>query len=59
MVVAIPVVDGSDQEQLDLLKKGLKHHGVRKVAYEGALAGGNSFTAHTFTESSSASAGGG
>jgi hypothetical protein len=50
MVVAIPVVDGSDPEQLDRLKKGLRHHGVRKVAYEGALAGGSAFTAHTFTE---------
>jgi hypothetical protein len=50
MVVAIPIVDGSDQEQLDMLKKGLRHHGVRKTAYEGALAGGDGFTSHTFTE---------
>ncbi len=33
-----------------MLRKNLKHHRVRKVAYEGALAGGNSFTAHTFNE---------
>jgi RNA polymerase sigma factor (sigma-70 family) len=49
-VIAIPVVDGSDQDQLDMLKKNLKHHRVRKVAYEGALSSGDAFTAHTFNE---------
>ena len=50
LIIAIPVADASDDEQLALVGKGITHHQVRSVTMTGLAAGGKSFTAHTFLE---------
>ena len=50
LIIAIPVADASDDEQLALVGKGITHHQVRGVTMTGLAAGGKSFTAHTFLE---------
>jgi Transglutaminase-like superfamily len=50
LVIAIPVVDASDDEQLALVRKGLTHHEVRGTTMTGLARAGESFTAHTFLE---------
>ena len=49
-IIAIPVVDASDDVQLALVGKGLSHHEVRSTVATGLSGAGNSFTAHTFLE---------
>jgi hypothetical protein len=50
LIVAVPVADPSDPEQVARVRKGLTHHGVRHAALLGLLAAGNSYTNHTFLE---------
>jgi hypothetical protein len=50
LIIAIPVVDASDDEQLALVQKGLSHHEVRSTTMTGLSGAGKSFTAHTFLE---------
>jgi hypothetical protein len=50
MILCIPLADGSDPAQVDLIDKGLTHHRVCGVACAGALAGGKAFASHTFCE---------
>jgi hypothetical protein len=50
LIIAIPLVDASDEGQLALVSRGLTHHQVRSTAIAGISAGGNSFAAHTFLE---------
>jgi hypothetical protein len=50
IILCIPLADGSDPAQLELLEKGLTNHRVRSDAVLGALAGGGGFTSHTFCE---------
>jgi hypothetical protein len=50
MVLCIPLADGSDPAQLELVEKGLKHHRVCAEAWGGAGAGGGAFASHTFCE---------
>ena len=50
LIIAIPVADASDLEQVALVGKGLTHHQVRATTMTGLAAGGKSFTAHTFLE---------
>src|SRR5262245_23953103 len=50
LIVAIPLVDPSDPEQVALAQKGLTHHRVRSAVTYGLLPAGQSYTAHTFLE---------
>ena len=50
MILCIPLADGSDGNQTEMINKNLTHHQVRRDAYLGALTGGYSFTSHTFCE---------
>ena len=50
MILCIPLADGSDGAQTEMIDKNLTHHEVRRDAYLGALAGGHGFTSHTFCE---------
>ena len=50
MIICIPLADGSDPAQLEMIDKGLTHHQVRRDAYLGVSAGADSFSAHTFCE---------
>ncbi len=50
MILCIPLGDGSDGAQTEMINKNLTHHEVRRDAYLGALAGGRSFASHTFCE---------
>jgi hypothetical protein len=50
IIVAIPLVDPSDPEQVALTRKNLTHHQVRHAVNLGLLAAGDSYTNHTFLE---------
>jgi hypothetical protein len=50
MILCIPLADGSDLEQFDLVDKGLTHKRVRNDVGLGVLSGGSSFCSHTFCE---------
>lgn len=50
IILCIPLADGSDATQLQLLDKGLTNHRVRYDACLGAVAGGSNFASHTFCE---------
>jgi hypothetical protein len=50
IIIAIPLADASDPEQVALVEKGLTHHQVRTTALYGLYGAGNSYTAHTFLE---------
>ena len=50
MILCIPPADGSDSAQVDMLDRGLTHRRVRQGAVLGVMAGGNSFSSHTFCE---------
>ncbi len=45
LIIAIPVADASDDEQVALVGKGISHHQVRSETMTGLAAGGKSFTA--------------
>lgn len=48
-VLCIPAVDGNDPAQLDMIRRGVTHHGVRKTILEG-MEGLRGFVTHTFNE---------
>jgi hypothetical protein len=50
MILCIPLADGSDSAQIEMIDKGLTNHRVRYDACLGAISGGTSFTSHTFCE---------
>jgi RNA polymerase sigma factor (sigma-70 family) len=50
MILCIPLADGSDPAQVELIEKGLTNHQVRHDACLGVISGGNSFASHTFCE---------
>jgi RNA polymerase sigma factor (sigma-70 family) len=50
MILCIPLADGSDPAQVEMIEKGLTHHRVRHDACLGAVSGGSSFASHTFCE---------
>jgi len=50
IVLAIPCVDASKPEQLELVKKGITHKGVRAIAMEALAPLGDSWASHTFDE---------
>src|SRR5262249_36071355 len=50
MILCIPMADGSDRAQVEMLDKGLTHHRVRHDACMGAISGGYGFASHTFCE---------
>jgi RNA polymerase sigma factor (sigma-70 family) len=50
MILCIPLADGSDPAQVEMIEKGLTNHRVRQDAYLGAISGGTSFASHTFCE---------
>jgi hypothetical protein len=50
MILCIPLADGSDPAQVEMVEKGLTHHRVRCDACLGALSGGTGFASHTFCE---------
>jgi Transglutaminase-like superfamily len=50
MILCIPLADGSDSAQVEMVDKGLSNHRVRSEACLGALSGGTGFASHTFCE---------
>jgi len=50
MILCIPLADGSDPVQIDMIDRGLTHHRVRCDAALGVISGGASFSSHTFCE---------
>jgi RNA polymerase sigma factor (sigma-70 family) len=50
MILCIPLADGSDPGQVEMVDKGLTHHRVRCDACLGALSGGSGFASHTLCE---------
>src|SRR5205823_5576422 len=50
LILAIPLVDPSDADQVALVQKGLTHHRVRTDVSYGLAAAGQSYTSHTFLE---------
>lgn len=50
MVLCVPLADGSDAAQVEMVAKGLTNHRVRYDATLGAVAGGSGFASHTFCE---------
>ncbi|HKB35401.1 MAG TPA: transglutaminase domain-containing protein, partial [Gemmataceae bacterium] len=50
IILCIPLADGSDMTQVDMVGQGLTHHHVRCDASLGVLSGGSNFTSHTFCE---------
>ena len=50
LIIAIPIVDASDDEQLALVGRGLSHQNVRSSTVKGLADAGKKFTAHTFLE---------
>ena len=50
MILCIPLGDGSDPAQVEMIEKGLTHRRVRYEAMLGVIAGGGDFTSHTFCE---------
>jgi hypothetical protein len=49
MVLAIPVVDANDGDQLKLVERGISNHALRKSLLQ-SLPGATGFSAHTFNE---------
>jgi hypothetical protein len=49
MVLMIPILDGNDGLQIELVRRGLQHPEVREKILK-ALSGSNVFAAHTFNE---------
>jgi hypothetical protein len=50
IIVASPIVDGSDPAQVALVSSGLTHHQVRVTVRRAVQAVGGNYTAHTFLE---------
>jgi hypothetical protein len=50
IILCIPLADGSDMAQIEMIEKGLTNHKVRHDACLGAISGGESFASHTFCE---------
>jgi hypothetical protein len=50
MILCIPLADGSDPAQVEMVDKDLTNHKVRCDACLGALSGGTAFASHTFCE---------
>jgi len=50
IVLCIPVVDGSDPAELEMVRKGITHHRVRQVVRRGVERLGKSWASHTFNE---------
>jgi RNA polymerase sigma factor (sigma-70 family) len=49
MVLCIPATDGNDPEQLDMVRKNIKHHQVRRKLLQG-LSSAKGYANHTFNE---------
>jgi hypothetical protein len=50
MILCIPLADGSDPAQLEMVERGLTHHRIRCDACLGTASGGTAFASHTFCE---------
>jgi hypothetical protein len=50
MILCVPLADGSDPAQVEMIEKGLTNHRVKYDAVMGAISGGDGFTSHTFCE---------
>jgi hypothetical protein len=50
IILCIPLADGSDPAQVEMVDKGLTNQRVRCDACLGALSGGTGFASHTFCE---------
>lgn len=50
MIIAIPVVDPSDQAQVEMAGQLLTHNQAGNTIFYGALSMGSAFSAHTFNE---------
>src|SRR4029079_15647850 len=49
MVLCIPAVDGNDNQQLEMVKKPIKHNQMRKALLQG-LSNAKGYAIHTFNE---------
>ncbi|HYF48653.1 MAG TPA: transglutaminase domain-containing protein [Planctomycetota bacterium] len=49
MILTVPIVDGNNRDEVELLRTNLRHHRVRNIAYTAAL-DMPGFCAHTFNE---------
>lgn len=49
-VICVPVVDASDPREVEFVRRGLKHHQVRRTIEESVATVGNSWASHTFNE---------
>ena len=50
MIIVVPAVDPSNEEQLRLVKYGITHKRVQETMLAGLTRSGKGFTAHTFNE---------
>jgi hypothetical protein len=50
VVLAIPLVDASDPREVEMVKKGITHKGVRRIVTEAIEPLAHSWTSHTFDE---------
>lgn len=50
MIIAVPVVDPSNEEQLHLVRERITHNQIRKTMLTGLKKNRQGFTAHTFNE---------
>ncbi len=50
MILCVPLADGSDTTQIEMIDKGLTHYQVRNEVFLGTLAINDSFASHTFCE---------
>ncbi|MCB9832578.1 MAG: transglutaminase domain-containing protein [Planctomycetes bacterium] len=50
IILCIPLVDGSDPAEHELIERGISHHRLRRHLLRRARAGRESWTAHTFNE---------
>ena len=50
MILCIPLADGSDPAQVEMVDKGLTHNQVRRDVYLGVIGRGQQLHAHTFCE---------
>ncbi len=50
IVLAVPLVDASDERELEMVKRGIRHRDVRWIVGEGVGSLGRSWASHTFNE---------
>ncbi len=49
-ILCIPVIDTSDEREMEMVRSGLSHHRVQSIVLEALTPLGRSWTSHTFNE---------